>query len=410
MARCTGSSGCSRGAMVSSRYSAIALDSNSDTESSMRSTGTFLCGEIARNQSGRLSAAMCRNSNGMFFSRSTIAARCTQGHVSKLTKRYFVTGGLQLLQCAMIARPGRGINTNHGGWASGTRLRREKPVPLQEVDHEAIEEPGLLHVAGMAGARQSPELATGDAVLQHEGAGMCPIFAPGQDHRRCGDALEMADGLGLPQRLELPDDGLKVGPAVPLAKKVGEVMRERRCAKGGAQILEGVVPAMADAIGAVGLDSAVREFLAWIVASAGEDHRRNLLGALVIEVGDEDRSDRAADENDALAAERVIDRFPARSRHIVLAKAGRSLGRAAIARYVDRDTAIPGRKMSELENPAGLIHRIGMDEGHRWPGAAHAVVIERPVHVLRHDSLPLLWSFAAMIAGKRRRDASWIWN
>src|SRR5262245_27058129 len=75
--------------MVSSRYSLIALDSNSDTESSTRSTGTFLCGEMARNQSGRLSGSMWRNSNGVFFSRSTIAERCTHGQVLKLTSRYF---------------------------------------------------------------------------------------------------------------------------------------------------------------------------------------------------------------------------------------------------------------------------------------------------------------------------------
>ena len=88
MARCTGSSGCSRGAMVSSRYSLIALDSNSDTESSTRSTGNFLCGEMARNQSGLLSRSMWRNSNGVFFSRSEIADRCTHGQVLKLTRRY----------------------------------------------------------------------------------------------------------------------------------------------------------------------------------------------------------------------------------------------------------------------------------------------------------------------------------
>src|SRR5262249_39807577 len=40
------------------------------------------------NQSGRLSGSMCRNSNGMSFSRSTIAARCTHGQVLKLTRRY----------------------------------------------------------------------------------------------------------------------------------------------------------------------------------------------------------------------------------------------------------------------------------------------------------------------------------
>ena len=67
----------------------IAFDSNSDTVSSTRSTGTFLCGEIARNQSGRLSRSIWRNSKSIFFSRSTIAERCTHGQVLKLTSRYF---------------------------------------------------------------------------------------------------------------------------------------------------------------------------------------------------------------------------------------------------------------------------------------------------------------------------------
>ena len=64
-------------------------DSNSDTQSSTRSTGTFLCGEMARNQSGLLSRSMWRKSNGVFFSRSTIADRCTHGQVLELTRRYF---------------------------------------------------------------------------------------------------------------------------------------------------------------------------------------------------------------------------------------------------------------------------------------------------------------------------------
>src|SRR5262249_17203536 len=75
--------------MVSSRYSLMALDSNSEMLSSTRSTGTFLCGEMARNQSGRLSGSMCRNSNGVFFSRNAMADRCTHGQVLKLTSRYF---------------------------------------------------------------------------------------------------------------------------------------------------------------------------------------------------------------------------------------------------------------------------------------------------------------------------------
>src|SRR6516162_11612155 len=104
-ARNTGSSGCSRGAIVSSRYSLIAFDSNSDTLSSMRSTGTFLCGEIARNQSGRLSGSIWRNSNSVFFSRNTIAERCTHGQVLKLTSMYFgMTASDDFSKTAMIAR------------------------------------------------------------------------------------------------------------------------------------------------------------------------------------------------------------------------------------------------------------------------------------------------------------------
>ena len=61
----------------------------------MVSVGTFLCGEIARNQSGRLSGSIWRNSNGVFFSRKMIAERCTHGQVLKLTSMYFAIGSSQ---------------------------------------------------------------------------------------------------------------------------------------------------------------------------------------------------------------------------------------------------------------------------------------------------------------------------
>src|SRR5215510_2402617 len=121
MARAIGSSGCNRGAMVSSRYSLMAFDSNSDTESSTRSTGTFLCGEILRNQSGRLSGSMWRNSKSMFFSRSRIAERCTHGQVLKLTKRYFAMTHLGEIfagrHCGMPSLPRKG----EGGRAHSAR-------------------------------------------------------------------------------------------------------------------------------------------------------------------------------------------------------------------------------------------------------------------------------------------------
>ena len=41
----------------------------------------------------------------------------------------------------------------------------------EKLDHETIEEPGLLDLAGMAGAGQDLHLATGDALLQRERPG-----------------------------------------------------------------------------------------------------------------------------------------------------------------------------------------------------------------------------------------------
>src|SRR6516165_5703925 len=59
---------------------------------------------MARNHSGRLSGSICRNSNATLFSRSTIAARCTQGQVLKLTRRYFaiISSPVWCRRCARI--------------------------------------------------------------------------------------------------------------------------------------------------------------------------------------------------------------------------------------------------------------------------------------------------------------------
>src|SRR6185437_5192975 len=74
---------------------------------------TFLCGEMARNQLGRLSGSIWRNSNSTFFSRSTIAARCTQGQVLKLTSRYFA-----------MADPRDGVRTGDDGTRGNAEANR----------------------------------------------------------------------------------------------------------------------------------------------------------------------------------------------------------------------------------------------------------------------------------------------
>src|SRR5215470_3669373 len=66
-------------------------------------------------------------------------------------------------------RPGAFLRSSIG--------RRKQPVLAQELDHEAIEQPGLLDLAGMAGAMQDPHLAAGNARLQGERALMRAILA-----------------------------------------------------------------------------------------------------------------------------------------------------------------------------------------------------------------------------------------
>src|SRR5690242_11073537 len=103
----------------------------------------------------------------------------------------------------------------------------------------------------MTGARQRSELAVRDAFLQDEGALMRRVLAAGQDRRRTGDLLEMPLPLGLLNGAELVDDGFDIGLVVALGEKLGEVMRHRCRAEGSAQILEGIVPAVIDALAPV---------------------------------------------------------------------------------------------------------------------------------------------------------------
>src|SRR5262249_5341727 len=126
-------------------------------------------------QSGRLSGSMCRNSKSIFFSRSTIAARCTHGQVLKLTSRYFAMTVSGLVRVSwydgMLGVPVEGPMPSSGG-AVLARLS-----PLQTRADEIGEDPmkpaacamllALLPVAAAAGER--PEWAfgperTGEAV------------------------------------------------------------------------------------------------------------------------------------------------------------------------------------------------------------------------------------------------------
>ena len=76
-----------------------------------------------------------------------------------------------------------------------------------------------------------------------------------------------------------------------------------------------------------------------------------------------------------LLGELRLDRLPAALRHVAHGQTVAGLRRTAVARNVDGDAAEPGGHVRHLENPARLVHRVGMHEGHDRPGAAHALVI-----------------------------------
>ena len=101
----------------------------------------------------------------------------------------------------------------------------------EKFDHKPIKKPGLLYLAGMAGPRQSPQLAIRYARFKREGPLMAAVLATGQDYRRTGDAFMMAFGLGLCESFELMDDRLHVGMFVTLREEVGEEVRQRSGAK-----------------------------------------------------------------------------------------------------------------------------------------------------------------------------------
>ena len=73
---------------------------------------------------------------------------------------------------------------------------------LEKLDHEAVEQPRLLDLAGVAGAVEDFHLAAWNKRLQSSSARMRGVFAPGQDDGGAGDARMVVLGVGLGQRLD----------------------------------------------------------------------------------------------------------------------------------------------------------------------------------------------------------------
>ena len=142
-----------------------------------------------------------------------------------------------------------------------------------------------------------------------------------------------------------------------------------------------------DAAVCVLLDAMPRELLAGVVTGTAHDQRFGFAWPRVVHVGENSGADRAADQDRRLLGKLRLDRLPAALCHVAHGQAVARPRRTAIARNVDGDAAKPGGHVRHLEDPARLVHRVGMHEGHDRPCAAHALVIQRSVDVVGHAAV-----------------------
>ncbi len=86
---------------------------------------------------------------------------------------------------------------------------REQPVALQEFQQQAVEQPGLLHVAGMARTGKHMQFAARNLLLQGKCQRVRGVFAAGKYQAGALDLAKLRGSQGL-EGFELADDGLKV--------------------------------------------------------------------------------------------------------------------------------------------------------------------------------------------------------
>src|SRR5499433_3077456 len=277
---------------------------------------------------------------------------------------------------ASEAPPRRSLAPACGAW--------EQAVGGQKFDHVAVERRRLLDLTGMAGAVEDLQFAAGDALLQRESGPVRVVLAAGDDDGWAGDLGVMALGLGLLIGLELGDDGVDIAEHVAIGEQVGEEMGHRRRAESGAEVLKSVAPTVADAVFLISLDAWWDELLLRIVAGAAHDQRRGPLRGAVVHPDQHRCADGAADQDGALAGIGIVDRLPTGLCDVLHGEPGARLRRLPVARQIDGDAAIPGGHLCHLEDPARLVHRVWMHEGHNRAALAHRLVIERSVDVLGH--------------------------
>ena len=105
----------------------------------------------------------------------------------------------------------------------------------QKFNHVPVEWPGLFDLAGVSGAIENFEFAAADTLLQGACGFVRIVLAAGDDDGGTGDFVVMIRRFGLLISPELGDDGVNVAELVAFGEQVGEEMRHRRRAEGGAE-------------------------------------------------------------------------------------------------------------------------------------------------------------------------------
>src|SRR3954469_20001309 len=100
--------------------------------------------------------------------------------------------------------------------------RRKQSVPGEKIDHVAVEQPGLLDLAGMSSPRQHLQFAVLDPLLEREGVLVGVVLAAGQNDRRAGDLRLVILRVGPRLGLELMDNRVDVAKLIALAEHVGK--------------------------------------------------------------------------------------------------------------------------------------------------------------------------------------------
>src|SRR5438552_4125189 len=103
---------------------------------------------------------------------------------------------------------------------------RKQAILSQKFDHQTVEQPGLLDLAGVSSTRQHFQFAVLDPLLERKRILVGAVLTASQNDRGAGDLGLVILRVRRRMRLELMDDRVEVAKSVSLCEHVGKESRE----------------------------------------------------------------------------------------------------------------------------------------------------------------------------------------